>query len=80
MLDEDPEWINSVVTDIHKKTRKQVWPCIQANSAFGEKVSENDFILAVKNAKLFPATGMNVYSWSGLKGNSRFREVYRDKE
>jgi hypothetical protein len=75
MLRRDPEWIHSVVSQMHTLTNKPIWPCIQGQQIYDEpRITTDEFKAAILQALKPPSSGIDVF---GLPDDEEKITLYR---
>lgn len=78
MLKREPEWVHSVVEDLHKQSNSSILPSIQVNKAYLDTPLELlEFRRNLEEALKSPSAGVVFWSWQQLDDYPEKKEVIK---
>ena len=80
MLRRDPSWIHSVVQDLASSSTVRIVPSIQVKEAYRlqEKLSDEEFESALRQALRYPSGGVIFWSWEALAQEPAKQRIVRE--
>ncbi len=79
MVKRPAPWINSVVNDMHGRTKSKIVPSIQVKEAYlADILSVNEFEDSLIEALKTPSEGVILWSWDALDKDPEKKDVIKD--